>query len=264
MNRLAVGIIIQARVDSSRFPEKVLKKILGKPLAWHVIERCKRFRGCDNVVLATSSRRMDDELAAIGRDCKVDIYRGSATDVLDRYYRCASKFKFDTVIRITADCPLIDADIGGMVLKEYLESGLDYVRTGYSFPDGLSVEVFSFNTLKKAWKNAKLPSEREHVTPYMIMNPGLVASKIIEHSPDLSNYRFTVDYKEDLAFVNRIYESLYLKNKNFSLKEILQLLKNNPEIQRLMPAPKRNEGYNKSLEYDRKYLKLKSRKKRMT
>lgn len=253
MNELAVGIIIQARVDSNRFPEKVLKKILGKPMIWYVIERCKRFRGCDSVVLATSSRSIDDNLVSVANGCKVAIYRGNANDVLDRYYRCAKEFKFDVIVRITADCPLIDADIGSMVIETFLTSGLDYVRTGCSFPDGLSVEVFSFNALERAWKNAKLPSEREHVTPYMIKNPEVIVSRTIEHSSDLSEYRFTVDYEEDLLFVTKVYGALYHKNKSFGLDEILRLLKADEEISRLMPAPKRNEGYKRSLKDDKKY-----------
>lgn len=260
--KLATGIIIQARVDSGRFPEKVLKKILGKPMTWHVIERCKRFRGYDRMVLAISSRSIDDGLVSVATDCKVGIYRGSSDDVLDRYYRCASKYEFDTVVRVTADCPLIDAGIGSMVVKEFLNSSLDYVRTGYSFPDGLSVEVFSFDALEKAWKNAKLPSEREHVTPYMIRNPEAVASRTIENTSDLSGYRFTVDYAEDLLFVIKVYEALYSKDRNFGLNEILQLLKSNAAISRLMPAPKRNEGYKRSLEDDNKYLES-QKKKRM-
>lgn len=252
--KMAVGIIIQARVDSNRFPEKVLKKILGKPMVRHVIERCKRFRGCDKVVVATTPRSIDDRLVPIARECKVGIYRGSADDVLDRYYRSASEYKFDAIVRITADCPLIDVDTGGRVVKEFLNSDVDYIKTGNSFPDGLSVEVFSFGALEKAWKNAKLPSEREHVTPYMLKSPEVIASKTIEHSSDLSEYRFTVDYEEDLLFVSRVYEKLYRKDKNFGLSEILKLLKADVEISRLMPAPKRNEGYKRSLEDDRKYL----------
>ncbi len=255
--KLAVGIIIQARMDSSRFPGKVLKPIVGEPMAWHVVERCKRFRGCDKVVLATSSRQIDDALVAIAHGCNVGICRGNANDVLDRYYMCAKEHGFDIVVRITADCPLIDPDIGSMVVKEFLNSGLDYVRTGYSFPDGLSVEVFSFDTLQDAWKNAKLPSEREHVTPYIIKNPDKFASRTIEHSSNLSNYRLTVDYEDDMLFVTKIYEALYHKNSNFGLNEILELLKLRAEIARLMPMPRRNEGYKRSLEDDKKYQESK-------
>lgn len=261
MNELSVGIIIQARVDSNRLPEKVLKKIIGKPMAWHVIERCKNFCRCDKVILATSSRSVDDDLVTVANDCKVDIYRGSANDVLDRYYRCANQYKFDTIVRITADCPLIDADIGSMVVGTFLNLGLAYVRTGDSFPDGLSVEVFSFSALEKAWQNAKLHSEREHVTPYMIKNLGVSSSRTIEHSSDLSGYRFTVDYREDLLFVTKVYGALYYKNKNFGLDEILQLLKTDAKLARLMPAPKRNEGYKRSLGEDKKYLESRSKER---
>jgi spore coat polysaccharide biosynthesis protein SpsF (cytidylyltransferase family) len=255
---LVVGIIIQARVDSNRFPAKVLKKILDRPMLWHVIERCKNFRNVDQVALATSTRAIDDDLILVANNCEVDVYRGSVDDVLDRYYRCASVLKFDTIVRITADCPLIDVDIGSTVIDTFSNSDLDYVRTGHSFPDGLSVEVFSFNALERTWKNAKRPSEREHVTPYMINNPEVVTSRTIEHSSDLSGYRFTVDYQEDLIFVTKVYEELYSKNRIFGLDEILHLLKTDAEIFKLMPAPKRNEGYKRSLEEDKKYLESQS------
>lgn len=239
----------------------MLKEILGRPMLWHVIERCKRFRSSDRVLLATSSRSIDDGLISIAKTCKVGVYRGNANDVLDRYYMCAREFNLDTVVRVTADCPLIDADIGSMVIETFMNSGLDYVRTGYSFPDGLSVEVFSLNALEKAWKNTRLPSEREHVTPYMIKNPEAIASRTIEHSADLSGYRFTVDYEEDLLFVAKVYEALYHKNKSFGLNEILRLLKTDAGVLKLMPAPKRNEGYKRSLQEDKKYLKSQSKRR---
>ena len=253
--KLTIGIVIQARLDSHRFPGKVMKNILGRPMMWHVIERCKRFCECDSIVLATSSRSMDNGLVEVAKDCKVNVYTGDVNDVLDRYYRCAAKYKFDSIVRITADCPLIDPEIASMAVESFLTSGLEYVRTGYSFPDGLSVEVFSFNALERTWKSAKLPSEREHVTPYMIKNPNTIPSRTIQHSSNLSRYRFTVDYEEDLLFVTQVYEALYHKNKNFGLNDVLKLLEMNTGIARLMPTPKRDEGYKRSLAEDKRYLK---------
>ena len=221
----STGVVIQARTDSSRFPSKVLKKIMGRSVLFHVIERCKKFASADKVILATTNRAKDDILSAIAGECRIGVYRGSIDDVLDRYYQCAKDYGLENIIRVTADCPFLDIDLGNMVINRFLNSRYDYGRTGLSYPDGLNIEIFSFESLNKAWNCAKLRSEREHVTPYFWKNPELFKILNVESESDLSIYCLTLDYPEDLIFIRKIYKKLFHIQKTFGLQAIIDLLK---------------------------------------
>lgn len=198
-------------------------------------------------MIATTQRKIDDPLASISLNCGVDVYRGDVTDVLNRYYGCAQKFGLSNIVRITGDCPLIDIDISSNVIATFLEASYDYVRTGLTYPDGLNTEIFSFDILEYISKNAKLHSEREHVTPYLWKHPEKIKMLSVECENDLSGFRFTLDYMDDLLFIRKVYEKLYLKDSFFGLKMILDLLRNENDIFLMMPKTKRYEGYHRSL-----------------
>ncbi|MEM1689053.1 MAG: glycosyltransferase family protein [Candidatus Hadarchaeales archaeon] len=247
--------IIQARVGSTRLPGKVLKEICGKPMLWYVIERVKRAKLINEIVVATTTNAEDDEIVKIAEQCRVKTFRGSEDDVLDRYYRAAKEFKADVVVRITADCPLIDPEIVDKTVEFFLKGDFDYVSNTVrpTFPDGLDVEVFSFDALKKAWENATKLSEREHVTPYIRKHPEKFKIGSFEAEHDLSHLRWTVDREEDLRFVREVYERI--GKEIFHMQDVLELLKEHPELAEINRGIKRNEGYEKSLREDREIVK---------
>ncbi|MEM3064599.1 MAG: glycosyltransferase family protein [Candidatus Nitrosotenuis sp.] len=245
-------IIIQARTGSERLPKKVLAPIQNKPLIWHVIQRVKQVKGVRQIILATTSRNTDQILLRIAKKAKINGYVGDADDVLDRYYRCALAYKADPIIRITGDCPLIDPVLITKMLQFYLKHNYDYVSNTLkpTYPDGLDVEIFSFKTLEKIWKNAKLRSEREHVTSYIRNNLRQFKTFNYTNDGDLSDHRWTVDEKQDLKFVRKIY-SLMRPRKYFTTKQILNLVSENPKLRTINNDIMRNEGYIKSLKMDK-------------
>jgi glutamate-1-semialdehyde 2,1-aminomutase len=248
--------ILQARVSSTRLPGKCLKPILGKPLLQHQIERTRRSRRIDKLLLATSTDPSDDPLAQLCERLDLPCYRGDLNDVLDRYYRAALPFHPDHVVRLTGDCPLIDPVLADQLIAFYLTGKYDYAANCLepTFPDGLDAEIFSFGALREAWEAATLPSEREHVTPYIRRHADRFRIGSFTGDQDLSSHRWTVDEPRDLAFVARIYEGLYEKDPFFTTGDILEFLGRNPEIREINQDIVRNAGYEKSLAADKRAL----------
>jgi spore coat polysaccharide biosynthesis protein SpsF len=246
--------IIQARTDSTRLPGKVLKEIQGKPLILHVIERAQHAKLLDKIVLATTTRAVDTPLADLVDAQGILVYRGECDDVLDRYYQAATLFHAEVIVRVTGDCPLIDPHVIDQVVQVFLQHHYDYVTNTLqpTYPDGLDVEVFSYQALVKAWKEAALTSEREHVTAYIRNHPEGFTRYDVKNPVDLSKYRWTVDNQEDLEFVREIYSRLYPKEKIFYMEDILTLLQQHPELKEINAGVQRNEGYLRSLKHDKK------------
>lgn len=244
--------IVQARMGSTRLPGKVLKEVSGHPLLWHVVDRLKKAKKLDRIVVATSIGPSDDSVSDLCEKEDILCYRGSEDDVLDRYYGAAKHFNADTIVRITADCPLIDPCLLDEVVEVYLKKGCDYASNTIdrTYPDGLDVEVFSFQTLEKASLHAIMASEREHVTPYIWKNPHLFNICQVTQECDLSRLRWTVDQPQDLEFIRAVYKHLYQPKKIFLTKDILRLIKEHPEFQDINQGFKRNEGYLRSLKND--------------
>lgn len=244
--------IIQARFNSSRLPGKILKEISGKPLLAHVIERVKLSGQVSKVILATTVHPNDNATCDQAQKCGVDCFRGNEEDVLDRYYSAAKRYNGESILRVTADCPLIDPEITDRIIEKYLEGGLDYVSNTIepTFPDGLDSEVFSFKALEKAWKEAKKLSEREHVTPYLWNHPQNFRIKNVAYEKNLSGLRWTVDTKEDLEFVKEVYKDLYREGQIFYMRDVLHLMERRPELLKINRHPVRNEGYLHSLSKD--------------
>lgn len=243
-----IGIIIQARTDSERFPNKILQKINDKSVLWHVIERCKHMHL--PIIVSTTNRTIDDPIIEISKDCKVNFFRGSTNDVLDRFYQTAKSFSLDFIIRITADCPLIDPIESSKVIDILKTKNYDYVALDdTTYPDGLDTEGFSFNSLKKSWMKSTLNSEREHVTPFIKDPKNEFKQYLIKFSKNFSNYRLTVDYPDDLELIQNIYSELDNENM-FYIDEIITLLEKKPELLSINFSHIRNEGYQKSLKDD--------------
>jgi len=248
---MRIGAIVQARLNSTRLPGKVMKEILGRPLLFYLIERLKSARLLEKIVVATTQCQHDKVICDYAKNLGVEYFRGSQDDVLDRYYQAARKFAIDIIVRITADCPLLDPELVDEVVRYYLEHrGFDLVRTGPTYPEGFDVEVFAFKSLEIAWRQAKLKSEREHVTSYIWKNDQSFKIKTLAFKKDLSYLRITVDEKEDFQLITDLLTKLYSSQKIFSLADILQLHEEQPEIFRVNQHVIRNEGYLESLKED--------------
>lgn len=226
---MKVVAIIQARCSSTRLPNKVLKKIIGKPMLQLQIERIQHCKKIDELVVATSTQTEDKDIADLCRQLDVNCFTGSLNNVLSRYYQAALHYKAEVVVRLTADCPLIDANIIDQVIEKHLNSNNGYTSNidPRTFPDGLDVEVFSFAVLKKACLEAETPYELEHVTPYIRSSP-LVKKGSLSSKINYSHYRWTVDEAKDLEFVKRIYQHLGNDGQYFDANEIYQLLEKRP------------------------------------
>jgi spore coat polysaccharide biosynthesis protein SpsF len=201
--------IIQARMSSSRFPGKVLAPLAGLPLIVFMVERVRQARLVDRIMVATSTDSTDDPLAHVLAEHGIPCFRGNLNDVLDRFVQCARASLADHVVRLTGDCPLMDADLVDRGLRELAEGGFDYVSNVAppSYPDGLDVECFTMQALETAWREAKLPSEREHVTPYLRSGvPGIRVSNW-SGAADFSALRWTVDHPDDLQHVASLVEA---------------------------------------------------------
>jgi len=246
-----VVAIVQARMSSTRLPGKVMKGIAGRPMLWHVVNRLKAAKLVDEIVVATTTGREDD---LIEEWCKLNgtpVSRGSLDDVLDRYYRAASSFEAKTIVRITSDCPLIEPVLVDRAIQKFNKGGFSHVSVDSSYPDGLDAEVFSFEALEKAWTEAELTSEREHVTPYIWKNPHLFSLGKIKSDIDLSAMRWTVDDEKDMRFVTEIFEGVGAGERVFHMDEVLRFLRRSPEVLKINSETARNEGYAKSLRNDR-------------
>jgi spore coat polysaccharide biosynthesis protein SpsF len=243
--------IIQARLSSSRLPGKILKPLLGVPMLGRQIERVSRAQRLDRIVVATSEEADDNAVEEFCRKTDVRCVRGSLNDVLDRYHKAASAVEADIIVRLTGDCPLSDPEIIDSLIDKYSEGGFDYVSNTLqpTYPDGLDAEVFSRAALEDAFHQSSLPSEREHVTPY-IKNSHTFSKFNQENNVDLSSLRWTVDEPADFVLINKVYTSLYPDIPDFTTSDILQLLEANPAWGNLNSSFTRDEGYAKSLKDD--------------
>ncbi|OPX92792.1 MAG: 3-deoxy-manno-octulosonate cytidylyltransferase [Pelotomaculum sp. PtaB.Bin104] len=228
---MRIIIVIQARTNSTRLPQKVLLPLNGKTILERVIDRAKKATLPDEVIIATTTQPEDEAIYGLCQSINVKCYRGSANDVLDRYYQVGQAEKADIIVRITSDCPLLDPQVLDQVVKAFLKySNCDYASNTIfrTYPRGLDCEVISFQALAKAHSEASFPWEREHVTPYIYRHPQLfklysvIDKKNFMH-PEL---RFTVDTEEDYMFVRAIYH--FLGNNLFYLKDVYELLDKQP------------------------------------
>lgn len=248
-----IGCIIQARMGSTRLPGKIMMQVDdNNPVISHVIKQLEKSKLCERIVIATTLLLEDNKVMDFAEKNKIPYFRGSADDCLDRYYQCAKSFSFSTIVRITCDNPLIDPTLLDNAVSVFKNGDYDYVTNckPRSFPQGTEVEVFSFNALEKAWMEAKKPSEREHVTPYFYNNPDKFKIFNITNTENISNLRWTVDRKEDLELVRRIISKI--KKSPILMRDILELLKSEPDLVKINSNYVMDEGYLKSLEYDKK------------
>lgn len=243
-----LAAVIQARMGSTRLPGKTLAEICGKPLLLHLVERVYASQFVKEVIVATTTKPQDDVLVEFTERLGLKCFRGNEDDVLDRIYQAARYYEVDSIVRVTPDCPLMDPHVMDKVIEIYLSGEYDYVTntSPYTYPDGLDVEIFSFKALEQAWREAQLPSEREHVTSY-IRKSGYFRLFNVEGPVDLSRLKWSVDSAEDFAFVRAVYAKLYNGNKVFHLEDVIRLINDNPELQTINVRSVVNEGYYRSI-----------------
>jgi spore coat polysaccharide biosynthesis protein SpsF len=246
-------------MSSTRLPGKVMADVGGKPMLWYVVNRARAASRLNQVIVATSELPDDNAVDSFCAEESVECFRGSQNNVLDRYYQAARHFQADVVVRLTADCPLLDPGVIDKVVSAFEDGDFDYVSNSVNrtYPDGLDTEVFRLDALERAWREARLPSEREHVTPYIWKHPERFHLGSVQHPEDLSGLRWTVDEPEDLIFVRALYDILGAFPSG--MPETIQLLKEHPELAEINEGFEPNEGYEKSLREDEEFRVLEDR-----
>lgn len=247
------GAIIQARTGSSRFADKVFVEIGGVPLLQLVIERCRRAQRLDQVLVATTKSSKDDRIVAMCRSLHVPVFRGSEDDVLGRFAGAAIQFSVDVVVRVTADDPFKDPDIIDHAVK-LLESDqtVDYVSNTIrpTYPEGMDIEVFRSQALLRADREARLASEREHVTPFIWKNSDEFNVRNFEAETNYSHLRWTIDYPQDYMMMNKILHLSAKSSVDVRLQDLLNVVEQHPELASHNSYAVRNEGYLKSLQQE--------------
>ena len=255
-----VVAIIQGRMSSSRLPGKILANIAGQPMLARVFIRTSRAASVTETVFATTTDPSDDPVAEYCDFSGIPVRRGSLYDVLDRYYQSAKEAKADVVVRITADCPVIDPELIDNVVNTLLDGEYDFVCNRLpppwtrTYPIGLDVEACTFKVLAKAWKEAKEPQQREHAMPYFYegvelktehrtlqtgISPRGFRVALLHHTTDFGDYRWTVDTPEDLEFIRQVY-SRFAGRDDFSWKEVLDLVHDEPDLMKVNAGVRHN------------------------
>jgi spore coat polysaccharide biosynthesis protein SpsF len=252
---MEINAVIQVRTGSTRFPSKIFMELNEKNTVLdYVIKQLKFSKKIKNIIIATTTQKQDEKIIEYAKKNNLDYFRGKELDVLDRYYKCAKEFSLDPVLRITSDAPFLDPTIIDEVIEKYEKSNYDFVSNNMirTYPIGIDAEIFSMEALEKTWKEADLPSEREHVTSYM-KKKDVFKKFNLKNNSKIPIYRLTVDRKEDLEFLRTI--SSKISKQPILLKDILDLFSKEPDILKLYNNIDPVEGYNKSLNEDKEFLK---------
>lgn len=239
---------IQVRMNSTRLPGKALADLAGRPVLWHVVQRARAARRVDQVVIATSADPADAPIRAFAESNGIPFYAGSQTDLVDRLHQTAGRFGARALVRVTADCPLVDPLVMDQLVGDFLSHGetADYVCNTQppTFPDGLDTEVFPTGLLAKLSREVSNPFWREWFTSYLADPLNGFRARNVRHFVDLSALRWTLDYEEDLAFLREIYGRLYRPGEPpFTMEGVLSLLRSEPALAALNASHSRNEGY---------------------
>lgn len=247
---MSIFAFVQARMSSSRLPGKILMDLVGSPMLIQQVNRLKRSKLVDEIVVLTSNDKSDDILINVCSEHNIKCFRGDLDNVLNRFYQAYLEYKPDHIVRITGDCPLLDWTVVDQVIQEHLDNPHDYTSNTLNptFPDGLDVEVMTKECLIKIYNNASLKVEMEHVTYYCYTHKHDFSLQNVENKMgDQSELRWTVDTPEDFELVTDIYEELYEDNSGFSSNEISHFLKSNRTIANKNNFINRNEGLDISI-----------------
>jgi spore coat polysaccharide biosynthesis protein SpsF len=235
---MIINAIVASRMTSSRLPGKILKNLAGKPALEQLVDRLRKSKYLNQIVIATTTNMEDNIVAATAGKLEIPHYRGSEWDVLARTVEAAEAAHTDIIVQITSDCPLIDAETVDRVIERFLEHPyLDYVSNGliHTYPIGFSVEVFRTKTLREIANFTQDPADREHVSLYMYEHPrqyhlsNIEAPRFLRHP----EYRLTLDTLEDYQLISFIYDALYNKKNDFDLYDITHYLLKNPSLSQI-------------------------------
>ena len=226
-----VGIIIQARMGSRRLPGKIMKLINSKPILFHMLKQIKQSQLHDEIIICTSNKKENDSVRNFCKKNNISCFSGSENNLVNRYYLAAKKYDIKTIVRLTADCPLIDPKIIDNCIKKFNSRKYDFVANtsppyGKSFPDGVDVEVFSFNTIETVNWECKNKQDLEHVTPYIWRKKSRFKLYRSDLKENLSKYRFTLDYEEDLILIKKILLNFNKSKKKINMGNVVDFLKN--------------------------------------
>lgn len=247
-----IPVIIQARMGSSRLPGKVMKEIRNKPLLQYMINQIKSCSNVSKIIIATTNLEEDEIIVSFANSVNIDVFCGSSKDVLDRFYQCGKEHKSKSFVRLSGDSPFIDFNIIDECISKFEQNNFDYlsntikkinnnwIEGNNGFPMGMAVEVFNFDSLTKAWKNATKPTDREHVTEYIFHNPLLFRLAGVENDENLSNLRFVVDYFEDLDLISKIITN-FPDNELFTMEKLKEFLSLNPKLKMINSMYIQNE-----------------------
>ena len=243
---MRVVAIIQARMGSTRLPNKILMDISGKPMLWHIIQRLKRCKKVDEIVVATSTLSSNDPISDFCEKNRISCFRGSEEDVLSRFYECAKKHKADQIVRITADNPLIDPINIQKMINFQIKNKADLTYTvNMPLGTGPGNEIISFSALKRSHVQAKEPEFREHADEYIIHNLRLF--KVMSINCTLKKkhpeYRLTVDTKADFELISKIYKELYEEEKIIPLNDVLDFMEKNPSLEKINYSEKQKKVF---------------------
>jgi spore coat polysaccharide biosynthesis protein SpsF len=240
-------VILQARMSSKRFPGKVLQDLFGKPMIIRQISRIQSAKNIGKIVVATTRREDDDLLVSTLLENEIDIYRGATDDVISRYVQVIRKFQANTVVRLTADCPLVMPELLDSMIEDFSRNNWDYLSNTIfpTYPDGLDIEIFSAKSLISLYSMKLTDPEKEHVTLGFHNRKKEFNLQNYKSNLDYSNLRWTVDYPEDLEFIRKVYSKFQDRMNLFGFYEVLNLIRENPGMQSIIPASLRNEAFPK-------------------
>ena len=247
---------MQARMGSSRLPGKVMAKADSENIVFdYLINQLSHSKFIEKIIIATTTNKDDDLIVEFAKKNHIEFFRGNETDVLDRYYQCAKNFSSNNILRVTSDNPLIDPTVVDDLIMNYQKISCDYASTNLirTYPFGIDAEIFSFSTLEKTWKNATLPSEREHVSPYMKKNSNIFKQFNLKNKIKVPLVRLTIDRKEDLELFRIIISKI--SERPILMDDILKLYNNESELFEINSYIDSSEGYNKSIKYDKEFLR---------
>ncbi|MCW8914500.1 MAG: glycosyltransferase family protein [Magnetovibrio sp.] len=229
---MTVAVIVQARMTSTRLPGKILMELGGETPLFYVLKRCAMIPGVDVVCCAIPDTPESDPIETEAKRCGAEVYRGSESDVLDRYYQAAKMVNADTIIRITSDCPLVDPWVCGETLELFQREGVDFASNNLvsTFPHGIECEVFTFEGLENAALNATEPEQREHVTPWLRKRPEFKRAVLKGPGGGVEKHRWTLDYPEDFELFQKLFEYIEPWPAVPGWKEIYDVVRRHPEL----------------------------------
>jgi len=245
------AIIIQARTGSRRFPKKILARIDRRNVLEFFIDRLLQTFSKNNIIIATTKFKRDNIVCNISKKNKIKFYRGPEKNVLKRFLNCAKKFNVKNIARVTPDCPLVDPRLLQSMKKQFFIRKLDYLAntnppTKSKFPDGSDIEIFKFRSLQKIYRLSKNKDDREHVTHLFWKNPKKFKIKIINKKKNISNYKFSIDYKHDLLLVKKVINKIKISKKYGNADEIVNIIKHDKKLNKISEMSRRKSIKNRN------------------